>query len=207
MDCFLDGVKYAGRVEMSLGFGFNRMLGWNENEKPEAEAEEIEHEDPRMTLKKLYDPLKMPFRGEDGTVVYSYQLNMGKLGDATILDVIQGITDFQERPTTNILNERNPSISITRVLVRNPVPDPTVTSGAQVNQFASMLTSLKNFLIANTENNVFNKNATLASLLPAPPSRAPVTPRRKGGRRTKHAKHHHRTKRAKRSKHTHRRKH
>ncbi len=207
----MDGVKYAGRVEMSLGFGFNRMLGWNENEneKPEAEAEEIEHEDPRMTLKKKYDPLKMPFRGMDGTVVYSYQLNMGKLGDATILDVIQGITDFQKRPTTNILNERNPSISITRKLVRNPVPDATVTSGEQVNQFASMLTSLKDFLIANTENNVFNKNATLASLLPAPPSRAPVTPRGRGGRRTKRAKRakRHHTKRAKRSKHTRRRKH
>ena len=202
MDCFLDGVKYADKVEMAA-FGLNRLLfGSNKNENEKQEAEEIEHEDPRITLKKFYDALSKPFLSKDGTVQYRYQLNMGKLGDATISNIVDGISQFENRPRkTNILTET--SISITR----DPAPYAIITSGDEVNQFVSILSELKQFLIANTENNVFNKNARLADLLPALPSRAPVTPRGRGGRRTKRAKHTRHTKRSKRTKQTRRRKH
>ena len=179
-------------------FGLNRLL-FGSNEKQE--AEEIEHEDPRITLKKFYDALSKPFLSKDGTVQYRYQLNMRKLGDATISNIVDGISQFENRPRkTNILTET--SISITR----DPAPYAIITSGDEVNKFVSILSELKQFLITNTENNVFNKNATLANLLPAPPSRAPVTPRGRGGRRTKRAKHTRHTKRSKRTKQTRRRK-
>jgi hypothetical protein len=155
----------------------------------------------RNKLREFYDALSKPFLGKDGIVQYSYQLDMTKFKSATLSNIVDGITDFQKRPMTlnrlNELDRDNPSISITRT----PAPNANIPSDDAVNHFVSILTELKQFIIADLTNKIFNESKVydtpLGTLLPTPISRAPITPRGRGGRRTKRSKRSKRTRRHK----------
>jgi hypothetical protein len=231
MDCFLDGVKYAGRVEMSFFSGVKKRLfgqaDTSESNTSQAEANQPGGEIPmyqRKQLKNFYDMLIMPFfgkgKGNDDKITYEYRLYATKLNNATLSQIVQGITEFQYRNiNTNVLNEKNPSIKIDRTKV-----DVYIYNDEQVNKFVDLLGRLKIFIAEDIKDKTFNglsvKETPLHVLIDIPkPSRAAVTPKRSryaqaqdpsqvstGGRRNK--RHHtKRAKRSKRSKHTRRRKH
>ena len=209
MDFFLDGVKYAGRVEMAA-FGLNRFI-FGENDK--SEAVEITIED-RRKLNNLCKALDKAFYGMDGDISYSYHLDMMKIKDATLSDIVIGITAVEERTRNgNTPNQIpiNPSILIRREQVNNSYRKNDMT---KVTTLVSLLSELKQFITVDLKDKLFNgssiNNTTLRALLPEIISRAPVTPRGSraaasfGGRRTKRNKC---ANRSKRSKHTKRRKH
>lgn len=186
-------------------FGLNRLLfgeNENENEKPA-----VENMQKPLTFQDFYKALDKDFYGMDNGVLYKYHLDMNKLRNATLSDIVNGITTVENRDrkgTTPNQIANNPSITINQYKVTNPngeVKDNMI-------ELINRLSELKQFIIV--DNNEIVDTTRLSDLLPKPTSRAPVTPRRFGGRHTKHAKRSKRskhTKRSKRTKHTMRRKH
>jgi hypothetical protein len=201
----LDGVKYAGRVEMAA-FGLNRLLfgsNKNKNENKKQKAEEITTKKP-LTFQDFYNALNMNFYGMDRDIQYRYHLDMNKLLNATLSEIVIGITAFQGRPRTgneiNVIPD-NPSIFIYRMQV-DRVNDKIAVN---TNDLIGRLNDLKEFIIVKLDNKEKEGTTRLRDIVSLKhTSGDPRTPRGRrssGGRRTK------RTKRSKRSKHTCRRKH
>lgn len=211
MDCFLDGVKSAGRVEMASGLAgyVNSFFGdnENENEKPDADMNKKP-----LTFQDFYDALNKVFYGKDDGIQYRYHLDMNNLRNATLSDIVIDINVVEGRARSgNTPNQipanrsANPSILIKREPVTKA--NGVVNDKVQIIELINRLSTFKQFIIEKFNSGVEQKTRLRDLLQHKIISRAPVTPRRSGGRRTKRAKRSKHTKHSKRSKHTRRRKH
>jgi len=239
MDCFLDGVKYAGRVEMnnSRTFGkkfinvFRSMCSTREKEEPF-------NADDGDKLFHLVERLKMPFINDHPNDNNVYGLVMNDFNKLTIGDQVDRIPKYinivngdKGKVNGKVITSSYTELSTTK----SPYITPDLEFGITMlreksnankdlttwNTYTTYLLQYVDFIKSISCKTYDGTNIYQLTLdkLPLEPkqaplefkqSRAPVTPRRRGGRRTKRTKHHRRTKRAKRSKrsnHTRRRKH
>ena len=163
MACFLDGVKYAGRVGMASGLAgyVNSFLGWNNKPDPS----EITSDDRRL-LTKIYDTLNgvlfvdwgrgsLYDRKHDS--LYEYFLDMKKLNNTTILQILFGIEQIEERSrhrdTPDVIKITGPSGTTPIIgLIKGNIisPDEAHEPGFQkappLQGLINLLFELKNFI-------------------------------------------------------------
>jgi hypothetical protein len=166
MACLLDGVKCEGRVGMSLhdnerGMSLykkatKRLASYFNSSNAKKPGSEITPEE-REELKGYCILLKNPFlgkgRGErENEITYKYRLDISKLKAATLIEIVQGIEEFETRDkTTNILKADNPSIKIelfptTPENIGNAAAIQAVNKDIPVMKFEEILTNFKVFI-------------------------------------------------------------